>query len=107
MERGLDPEQATAETLAQLEGAFALAIIFAGHAGLLIGARRGSPLAIGHGEDATYLASDALALSTFARRISYLDEGDWAVLRADEVAIRDASGRPVSARRASPPTTAP
>ena len=95
MERGLDPEQATAETLAQLEGAFALAIIFAGHAGLLIGARRGSPLAIGHGEDATYLASDALALSTFARRISYLDEGDWAVLRADEVAIRDASGRPV------------
>ena len=49
MERGLDPEQATAATLAQLEGAFALAIIFAGHAGLLIGARRGSPLAIGHG----------------------------------------------------------
>ena len=96
MERGLDPEQATAATLAQLEGAFALAIIFAGHAGLLIGARRGSPLAIGHGEDATYLASDALALSTFARRISYLDEGDWAVLRADEVAIRDASGRPVT-----------
>ena len=95
MERGLDPEQATAATLAQLDGAFALAIIFAGHAGLLIGARRGSPLAIGHGEDATYLASDALALAPFARRISYLDEGDWAVLRAGEVAIRDANGQPV------------
>ena len=96
MERGLDPEQATAAALAELEGAFALAIIFAGHAGLLIGARRGSPLAIGHAEDATYLASDALALAPFTRRISYLDEGDWAVLRGDTVEIRDAKGRPVA-----------
>ena len=95
MERGLDPEAATAEALAQLEGAFALAIVFAGHAGLLIGARQGSPLAIGHGDDATYLASDALALAPFARRISYLDEGDWAVLRPGEAAIRDSGGRPV------------
>ena len=95
MERGLDPEAATAATLAQLEGAFALAIVFAGHAGLLIGARRGSPLAIGHAEDATYLASDALALAPFARRISYLEEGDWTVLRPGDVAIRDAGGRAV------------
>ena len=95
MERGLDPEQATAEALAQLEGAFALAIVFAGHAGLLIGARQGSPLAIGHADDATYLASDALALAPFARRISYLDEGDWAVLRPGAAAIRDSGGRPV------------
>ena len=95
MARGLDPEAATAAALERLEGAFALAIIFAGHADLLIGARRGSPLAIGHGEDATYLASDALALSPFTRRVSYLDEGDWAVLRGGEVSVRDAGGRPV------------
>ena len=95
MERGLDPEAATAATLAQLEGAFALAIVFAGHAGLLIGARRGSPLAIGHADEATYLASDALALAPFARRISYLEEGDWTVLRPGEVAIRDSGGRAV------------
>ena len=95
MARGLDAEAATAATLAELEGAFALAIIFAGHAGLLIGARRGSPLAIGHADDATYLASDALALAPFARRISYLDEGDWAVLSRDAVSIRDAEGRAV------------
>ena len=95
MARGLDPEAATAAALERLEGAFALAIIFAGHADLLIGARRGSPLAIGHGEDATYLASDALALSTFTRRISYLDEGDWAVLRGGEVSVRDSGGQSV------------
>ena len=95
MERGLDPEAATAEALAQLEGAFALAILFAGHADLLIGARRGSPLAIGHAEDAAYLASDALALAPFTRRISYLDEGDRAVLRRAKVTVREASGRPV------------
>ena len=96
MARGLDPEAATAEALKQLEGAFALAIIFAGHAGLLIGARRGSPLAIGHAEDATYIASDALALAAFTRRITYLDEGDWAVLRPGEATVREASGRPVT-----------
>ena len=95
MARGLDPEDATAATLAELEGAFALAIIFAGHGDLLIGARRGSPLAVGHADDAIYLASDALALAPFARRISYLDEGDWAVLSTDAVSIRDADGRPV------------
>ena len=94
MARGLDPEDATAATLAELEGAFALAIIFAGHGDLLIGARRGSPLAVGHAEGATYLASDALALAPFARRISYLDEGDWAVLSTDAVSIRDADGQP-------------
>ena len=95
MERGLEPEAATAAALAQLEGAFALAIVFAGHADLLIGARRGSPLAVGHSDDATFLASDALALAPFTRRISYLDEGDWAVLRPGQASMREASGRPV------------
>ena len=99
MARGLDPEAATAAALARLEGTFALAIVFAGHAGLLIGARRGSPLAIGHAADATYLASDALALAPFTRAISYLEDGDRAVLRAGGVTVRDAAGRPV--RRAT------
>ena len=108
MERGLDPEQATAATLAQLEGAFALAIIFAGHAGLLIGARRGSPLAIGHGEDATYLASDALALSTL-RPPDQLSRrgrlGGAQSRRGRHTRCERAARR--RARRASPPTTAP
>ena len=95
MERGLDPEAATAAALSRLEGAFALAIVFAGHPDLLIGARRGSPLAIGHAADATYLASDALALAPFTRAISYLEDGDRAVLRAGGVTVRDAAGRPV------------
>ena len=94
MERGLDPEAATVTALTRLEGAFALAVIFAGHGDLLIGARRGSPLAIGHAGDAAYLASDAIALAPFTRRISYLEEGDRAVLRAGAVAVRDAAGRP-------------
>ncbi len=95
MERGLDPEAATAAALAELEGAFALAIVFAAHPDLLIGARRGSPLAIGHAEGATYLASDALALAPFTRRISYLDEGDWAVLTSGGARVRDAAGQAV------------
>jgi len=95
MERGLDPEAATAEALAALEGAFALAIVFAAHPDLLIGARRGSPLAIGHAEGATYLASDALALAPFTRRIRYLDEGDWAVLTSEGARVRDAAGQSV------------
>ncbi len=101
MERGLDPEAATARALERLEGAFALAILFAGFGDLLIGARRGSPLAVGHGEEAAYLASDALAMAPFTRRISYLEEGDWVVLRRPAeggpcaISVRDSAGRPV------------
>ena len=95
MERGLGPEAATAAALARLEGAFALAIVFAGHADLLICARRGSPLAIGHAADATYLASDALALAPFTRAVSYLEDGDRALLRAGGVTVYDAADRPV------------
>ena len=66
--------------LQRLQGAFALAIIFAGEDDLMIGARQGSPLAIGHGHGEMYLGSDAIALAPFTNEITYLEEGDWAVL---------------------------
>ena len=67
-------------TLARLRGAFALAFIFAGEDDLLIGARRGSPLAIGHGDGEVFLGSDAVALAPFTDAVTYLDDGDWAAL---------------------------
>jgi glucosamine--fructose-6-phosphate aminotransferase (isomerizing) len=93
---GMDPESAVAESLQQLEGAFALGILFAGRHDLLIAARRGSPLAIGFGDGETILASDALALAPFTRKVTYLEEGDWAVLRRDGATVHDESGRRVS-----------
>src|SRR5260370_21822429 len=79
---GSTPQQAVAKTLHRLEGAFALAILFAGEEDLLICARRGSPLAIGFGDGEMFIGSDALALAPLTRRICYLEEGDWAVLGA-------------------------
>ncbi|WP_439815003.1 glutamine--fructose-6-phosphate transaminase (isomerizing) [Zavarzinia sp. CC-PAN008] len=92
VEQGLSPEAAVEEALRRLHGAFALGIIFAGEDDLLIGARRGSPLAVGHGEGESYLGSDALALAPLARAITYLDEGDWAILHRGGIEIRDAFG---------------
>ena len=83
-------------TLPRLRGAFALAFIFAGEDDLLIGARKGSPLAIGHGKGEMYLGSDAIALAPFTDTISYLDDGDWAVVRRGGVEIRDANGNRVN-----------
>ena len=81
------PEDAMAATLSRLHGAFALAVVFAGRPDLMIGARRGSPLAIGYGDGEMYLGSDALALAPLTRRICYLEEDDWAVVRPDGAAI--------------------
>ena len=77
-------------TLARLDGAFALVFLFAGEHDLLIGARRGSPLAIGYGDGEMFVGSDALALAPLTQRITYLEEGDWAVVTSREVAIFDA-----------------
>ncbi|MEZ5668360.1 MAG: glutamine--fructose-6-phosphate transaminase (isomerizing) [Alphaproteobacteria bacterium] len=93
LNRGMTPEQATQATLSEVEGAFALGMIFAGHKGKLICARRGSPLAIGYGDGEMFIGSDALALAPLTDRITYLDEGDWAVVTADGADIRDAEGR--------------
>ncbi len=95
MAAGRGPVEAVAETLPRLEGAFALAFLFDGEPDLMIAARHGSPLAIGWGEDEMYVGSDALALSPMTRRITYLEEGDWAVLRRAGAEIRDRAGQPV------------
>ncbi|MGN6487258.1 MAG: glutamine--fructose-6-phosphate transaminase (isomerizing) [Devosia sp.] len=89
LDRGLDPELAVARTLKVLRGAFALALMFKGQEALLIAARRGAPLAIGYGATEMYLGSDAMALAPFTSRLSYLLDGDWAVLTKDGVTIRD------------------
>src|ERR1700722_4225584 len=87
LEQGLSPQDAVAKTLARLEGAFALVFLFAGEHNLLIGARRGSPLAIGYGDGEMFLGSDALALAPLTCRITYLEEGDWAVITSNAVTI--------------------
>jgi glucosamine--fructose-6-phosphate aminotransferase (isomerizing) len=92
---GLKPTDAAAKAFRLLEGAFALAILFAGEKDLLICARRGSPLAIGFGVGEMYLGSDSLALAPLTRRILYLNEGDWAVVRADGATVYDSEDRKV------------
>ncbi|WP_414470881.1 glutamine--fructose-6-phosphate transaminase (isomerizing) [Microvirga sp. M2] len=92
MRQGRPPVEAVAVTLPRLRGAFALAFLFNGEDELLIGARHGAPLAIGHGAGEMYLGSDALALAPFTDDITYLDDGDWAILRRTGADIRDASG---------------
>ena len=93
---GLAPRQAVSRVLERLTGAFALAIIFAGEHDLMIGARLGSPLAVGYGQDAMYLGSDALALAPFTQRLSYLEEGDMCEITGAGVTMCDRDGREVT-----------
>jgi glucosamine--fructose-6-phosphate aminotransferase (isomerizing) len=93
---GNTPVEAVKATLKQLRGAFALAFIFAGEDNLLIGARKGSPLAIGYGRGEMYLGSDAIALAPFTDSVSYLDDGDWCVLTRTTAHVFDADGNEVS-----------
>jgi glucosamine--fructose-6-phosphate aminotransferase (isomerizing) len=95
MAKGLAPAQAVEAALPRLRGAFALAFLFEGHDNLLIGARRGSPLAIGYGDGEMYLGSDAIALAPFTDTIAYLDDGDWAILTRTSVEVHDAAGKTV------------
>jgi glucosamine--fructose-6-phosphate aminotransferase (isomerizing) len=90
--RGMAPREAAAAAFARLEGAYALALIFAGHPELMIGAQQGAPLAVGYGEGEMYLGSDALALAPLTGRIAYLRDGDWAVLDRDGARFYDAGG---------------
>ncbi|PCD03119.1 glutamine--fructose-6-phosphate transaminase (isomerizing) [Sphingomonas spermidinifaciens] len=90
-----DPVEAVRTALPRLHGAFALAILFADHPDLLIGARLGSPLVIGYGEGETYLGSDALALAPLTQRIAYLDEGDWVVIERNGAQVYDRDNNPV------------
>lgn len=89
LQKSGDPTHAIAEVLPRLKGAFALGFVFSGHDNLLIGARQGAPLAVGHGEGEMYLGSDALALAPFTDTVTYLEEGDWVVLSREGVTIHD------------------
>jgi len=93
LEEGHDPTEATRLTIARLEGAFALAFLFHGEDDLMIAARKGSPLAIGHGTGEMYVGSDAIALAPMTNRLTYLEEGDRAVLTRTSLVIYDHEGR--------------
>ncbi len=95
LQKGATPREAVERVLGRLTGAFSLAIIFDGEDNLMIGARRGSPLAIGHGHDEMFFGSDAIALAPFTDRVTYLEDGDWAVLTRAGAEIFDAAGNPV------------
>ena len=92
MNGGLGPIDAVKAALPRLKGAFALAFLFEGENDLLVGARRGSPLAIGHGDGEMMLGSDAIALAPLTSNISYLEDGDFAVLKRGGAQVYDANG---------------
>ena len=92
MAQGDDPITAARKTVARLHGAFALVFLFEGQEDLLIAARKGSPLAVGHGDGEMFVGSDAIALAPMTDRITYLEEGDIAVLTRSSLEIRDAQG---------------
>ncbi len=95
LKRGATPVEAVRAALPRLRGAFALAFLFAGEDNLLIGARRGSPLAIGFGDGEMFVGSDAIALAPFTDTVSYLEDGDWVIVTRQGAEIHDASGNAV------------
>src|SRR6266446_6351073 len=99
MSKGADPVAAVTAALPRLRGAFALAFLFAGEDDLVIGARRGSPLAVGYGDGEMYLGSDAIALAPFTGSIAYLEDGDCVIVRRSGAIIRDAAGGAVTRPR--------
>ncbi|MCQ0092605.1 glutamine--fructose-6-phosphate transaminase (isomerizing) [Roseovarius sp. M141] len=96
IDEGATPEVAVRRTVARLEGAYALAFLFEGESDLMIAARKGSPLAIGHGDGEVYIGSDAIALAPMTNRVTYLEEGDCAVLTRSSVRITDPAGQIVT-----------
>ena len=95
VEQGQSPQEAVANVLPRLRGAFSLAIAFRDHPDMLIGARLGSPLVVGYGEGETYIGSDALALAPLTQQISYLEEGDWVVITREGATIYDSENNEV------------
>jgi glucosamine--fructose-6-phosphate aminotransferase (isomerizing) len=94
--RGMSPVEAAKAAFARLEGAYALALIFAGHPELIIGAQRGAPLAVGFGEAEMYLGSDALALAPLTRQIAYLEDGDWVVVTRESATFYGEDGAEIT-----------
>ncbi len=95
LDNGADPQTAVANVLKRLRGAFGLVFLFKDNDKMLIAARQGSPLAIGHGDGEMYFGSDAYALAPLTNKITYLQEGDWAVITPDALIIRDSEGNQV------------
>ena len=95
VEGGASPLDAVATVLPRLQGAFAIAFLFRDHPDLMICARMGAPLTVGYGDGENYLGSDALAVAPWTQRIAYLDEGDWAIIRRDQIQIFDRENEPV------------
>ena len=93
MDQGLAPREAAVATLKKLDGAFALLWVFEGEDDLMIAARKGAPLAIGHGKGEMFAGSDAIALAPLTDRITYLDQGDYAFITRGGAEIFDAEGR--------------
>ncbi|MEM6760503.1 MAG: glutamine--fructose-6-phosphate transaminase (isomerizing) [Pseudomonadota bacterium] len=93
LDSGMDPQAAAFATIDQLEGAFALAFLFDGEEDLIIAARKGSPLAVGHGDGEMFVGSDAIALAPLTDRITYLEEGDKVVVTRAGATIYDAAGQ--------------
>ena len=95
LKRGMPPIEAAGAALRRLEGAYALAMIFAGHPELIVGAQHGAPLAVGFGDDEMFVGSDALALAPLTRRIAYLRDGDWTVVDRQGAKFFDVDGNQV------------
>ena len=93
IKRGASPIDAVKTTLPRLRGAFALAFLFAGEDNLLVGARKGSPLAVGFGDGEMYVGSDAIALAPFTDQVSYLEDGDWVIVTRAGAEIHDSGGK--------------
>ncbi len=89
------PAEAFGKAIARMRGAFAFAAIFGGEEDLMVCGRKGSPLAIGRGDGEMFLGSDAYALAPFTNRVTYLEEGDWAVLTRGGFQVRDEKGAEV------------
>ena len=96
LSQGMPPIEAAAKAFERLEGAYALALIFAGHPELMIGAQRGAPLAVGFGENEMFLGSDALALAPLTSRIAYLEDGDYVILSRHTAEFHNKSGDAVN-----------
>jgi glucosamine--fructose-6-phosphate aminotransferase (isomerizing) len=92
----LEIEEAIAKTLKQLHGSFALGIVFKDFPDLIVGARRGSPLAVGYGPNENYLGSDSYALKSMTNKISYLEDGEFCIIKKDHVTFFNEEGKKIN-----------
>jgi glucosamine--fructose-6-phosphate aminotransferase (isomerizing) len=92
----LEIEEAITKTLQQLHGSFALGIVFKDFPDLIVGARRGSPLAVGYGPNENYLGSDSYALKSMTNKISYLDDGEFCIIKKDYVTFFNDEGKKIN-----------